>query len=579
MVIIMRKMNRKSIKLKILGHIKRIYIVLFILLFSISISSAATLNTNPTVTIPSSNLAPNSGFETDPAVDYFTHGNGTFTWTTDAANNGSSSTKIVSSQPAGSYARWLSKTDIISGQANNDYSASVWMKTINVAQYGMLVINFWDESLNYLGGYESDKSMTGTSDWTEVTVQGNSPSNTSYARIEFRLYGPGELWIDDVNLSLTKTIPTPVPSSTPTPVPTATPSGYTSDHPGMYLNANEIDAIIKKVDSGQQPWKEAYDKFMNEDVPAALNTKIQSVTYGGKVPPSGDIHDYFSETPYTSDGVYNPYADKSDYYGAIAVGKAVRNLGLAYALTGENKYADKAVQLINAWSVNPETRMNPKFTDFNGQSYVEIPITLTGMFYGADLIWNYQGWNVADKNVFKSWVGDISTSRGRSKESTPTNYENWKVLFVSSSAVITGDNNDMDWAFQYWKELVPIQMDEKGQMVNELRRTRSLFYSLFSINAMTQTAEIARHRGIDLYNYKTDDGRGLELAFDFHAPYLAGKENWPYQEIRPDLLEYATFEFAYSFKQKPYYKDVIDKAGRPVYEKRIMGPVTLTHAK
>ena len=67
----------------------------------------------------------------------------------------------------------------------------------------------------------------------------------------------------------------------------------------MYLNANEIDAIIKKVDSGQQPWKEAYDKFMNEDVPAALNTKIQSVTYGGKVPPSGDIHDYFSETPYT----------------------------------------------------------------------------------------------------------------------------------------------------------------------------------------------------------------------------------------------------------------------------------------
>ena len=83
---------------------------------------------------------------------------------------------------------------------------------------------------------------------------------------------------------------------------------------------------------------------------------------------------------------------------------------------------------------------------------------------------------------------------------------------------------------------------------------------------------------IDLYNYKTDDGRGLELAFDFHAPYLAGKIDWPYQEIRPDLLEYATFEFAYSFKQKPSYKDVIDKAGRPVYEDRIMGPVTLTHS-
>lgn len=352
-----------------------------------------------------------------------------------------------------------------------------------------------------------------------------------------------------------------------------------SGHPNMYLNSDEIDAIIKKIDSGQQPWKEAYDKFMDEDVPAALDTKVQSVTYGGKVPPSGDIHDYYSDAPYITDGVYNPDIDRSDYNGSIATGKAVRSLGLAYAFTGDDKYADKAVQLINAWTANPETKMNPKFTDFNGQSYVEIPITLIGMFYGADLVWNYQGWNSEDRNTFKSWVGDISNSYGKSKESNPTNYENWKVLFISSSAAITGNTDDMNWAFKYWKELIPKQMDKKGQMLNELSRTRSLFYSLFSINAMTQAAEIARHRGIDLYNYTTDDGRGLELAFDFHAPYLAGKKVWPYQEIRTDLLEYGTFELANSFKQKSSYKDVINKAGRPIYENRIMGPVTLTHAE
>ena len=211
MVMIMRKMNRKSIQLKIMGHIKRIYIILFIILFSISISSAATLNT--TITIPPSNLAPNPGFETDPAVDYFTHGNGTFTWTTDAAHNGSSSTKIVSTQPTGSYARWMGKTDKTSGEVGNDYSASVWMKSISVVQYGKLVINFWDASLNYLGGNESDGYINGTTDWTQLSVQDIAPSNTAFVRVEFRLYGPGTLWVDDVDLSL-KTA-----ASTPTPIP------------------------------------------------------------------------------------------------------------------------------------------------------------------------------------------------------------------------------------------------------------------------------------------------------------------------------------------------------------------------
>ncbi|MFA4870925.1 MAG: alginate lyase family protein [Pedobacter sp.] len=368
---------------------------------------------------------------------------------------------------------------------------------------------------------------------------------------------------------------TPTPTPTPTPTSTPAPSG---NHPNIYLNTNEITNIKNKISLGQQPWKGAYDKFMSEDVPSALGTTIQSVTYGGKTPPSGDIHDYFSEPPYISDGVFDPNADRTDYNSAMVIGKAVRDLGLAYALTGDNKYADKAIQLINAWTVNPATKMNPKVTTFNSQAYIEIPITITGMYYGADLIWNYQGWNINDKNAFKTWVGSTSTSRGRTKELNPQNYENWKILFISSSAVITGNSNDMDWSFQYWKELIPKQINTQGQIINELSRTRSLFYSIYSINAMTQTAEIARHQNMDLYNYKTGDGRGLELAYDYHAPYLAGKLTWPYQELRPDLLEYATYENAYSFKQKSSYMDVINRGVRPLYEKRTMGAVTLTHA-
>jgi len=38
------------------------------------------------------------------------------------------------------------------------------------------------------------------------------------------------------------------------------------------------------------------------------------------------------------------------------------------------------------------------------------------------------------------------------------------------------------------------------------------------------------------------------------------------------------FELAYAVWQKPQYLAIINKCGRPMYELRTMGPVTLTHA-
>ncbi|GAN31511.1 hypothetical protein [Candidatus Brocadia sinica] len=155
-----------------------------------------SFTTNPTTT----NLAPNPGFETDPMVNYFTDGNGAFTWTADAAYTGSRSLKIVSSQSTGTFARWMSKTTEIGAFAGAYYTASVWMKAGSINQYGKLVINFWDSSLKYLGGYKSSGLVSGTSGWTKITVQGTALSNAAYLRVEFRLYGPGTLWIDDVTI-------------------------------------------------------------------------------------------------------------------------------------------------------------------------------------------------------------------------------------------------------------------------------------------------------------------------------------------------------------------------------------------
>lgn len=348
----------------------------------------------------------------------------------------------------------------------------------------------------------------------------------------------------------------------------------TTNHPNMYLNINDIENIKNK--KGQEPWKTAYDKLMS-NANSMLSKSPPSVTYGGKTPPGGDKHDYFSEIPYSSDGVFDPNSDRTDYDSAKALGKSVRDLGLAYALTGEEKYADKALEFIRVWTVDPSTKMNPKFT--NDQSRIELSITIPGMFYGADLIWNYPGWDSSDRATFKDWTKKIlASSKTWSRDN---NFENWKLVFISSAAVIVEDSDSLDYAFERWKDLIPDQMNKDGSMKYEIRRTRSLTYSAYAINAMIQTAEIARHQGVNLYNYELDDGRGLEKALDFLAPYVANPSKWPYEQIDSfdgDEDNAALYELAYTFKNKDTYKKAIDKWGRPMYDIRTMGPVTLTHA-
>ena len=147
----------------------------------------------------STNLAPNSSFESDPNTDYYTNGTAAFTWATDSYHAGTHSIKIVSSQST-ALTRWMSRTTKIAATPGKTYAASAWMKS-NVSGKVNFVINFWNASQTYLGGFESTY-LTTINTWKQLSTQGIAPANAAYARVEFRLYGPGTLWSDDVNVTI-----------------------------------------------------------------------------------------------------------------------------------------------------------------------------------------------------------------------------------------------------------------------------------------------------------------------------------------------------------------------------------------
>ncbi|MBT4137467.1 MAG: alginate lyase family protein [Candidatus Latescibacteria bacterium] len=348
----------------------------------------------------------------------------------------------------------------------------------------------------------------------------------------------------------------------------------------MFISQNDIAAIRKHVQDGLEPWQSAYVKLM-ADAERALAQERVSVTRKGE-----ERHDYWTDPPYRGwskkdksgpdarDGQINPESDRGDYMSAIALDNSVRHLGLAYAFTGDGLYAKKAVDLLQVWCVDEKTYMEPKLT--NGQSPIELYITMPGMIYGGSLVLKSGVWDKGIRDKWLDWVRAFSNDVRATEHKN--NFENWRLVFLATAGVVLEDQDLLDEVFEQWRSIIDWQMSPEGWMVHETGRTKSLDYSTYALNAMSLTAEIARQQGVDLYGYTLADGRGLKFTLDHHAPFIVNPRTWPHEQIAPYKGDNAAiFELAYARFEKPEYKAVIERWGRPMFEKRIAGPVTLTH--
>lgn len=357
-------------------------------------------------------------------------------------------------------------------------------------------------------------------------------------------------------------------------------TSYTFSHPNMYLNQAEIADIKARINNREEPWFSAYNDLISTANAALTQPELSVLSDGGD-------HYWRTDKPYLTDGVYDPNAHRDDYLNANKVSDAIRDLALAYTFTKDTRYANKAVRLIKVWFLDKNTYMEP-FIDNKGPATaghrsagaIEIWITLPAAFYGADLLWNYDGWSAADKTALKQWAS-VAVSRLKAFPPRTNNWENWRMVFIMSMATIAEDKSAMDYAFNRWKALVPIQIGNDGLLTQELGRTRSLDYSMFALNPMVQGAEIAKHYGVNLYDYTASQGRGLEKVFDAYVKYVKNPSSWPHQQISPfkstDGVQ--AYELGYTFRSKQSYKSVINKFGRPMKDMWTQGPVTLTHSK
>lgn len=325
-------------------------------------------------------------------------------------------------------------------------------------------------------------------------------------------------------------------------------------------HAEKLSKVKAKVDS---PTYSPALKALIKDADKALKMTPPSVMEKEMVAASGDKHDYISMGPYwwpdpskpdglpyiRKDGQRNPELDKLDRNKMGNMAKAVTTLGIAYYFTGNQEYAQKAVDFLKVWFLNDKTKMNPHLT--YGQT---IPGRNNGMGRGEGMIDTYAFVEMLDaltlmdksnamtpkvKKGMKEWFTQLvewmQTSPVAAEERNAKNNHGlaYDVQLAAYALYIGNKELAVKTIQEFPENRLFKQIEPDGKQPLELARTTALGYTIFNIGHMLDMCSIASTLDIDLYHVSSKDGRSITAALHFLIPYIGKPQSeWPYQQIK-----------------------------------------------
>lgn len=276
-------------------------------------------------------------------------------------------------------------------------------------------------------------------------------------------------------------------------------------------------------------------------------------------PVSGNKHDYMSQAPYfwydsskpngrpymRRDGEHNPEIKKiTDHDNLSTLDNVVRTLALAWYLTGNVKYSEKASALLHHWFLDEASRMNPNLeyaqgipgiNDGRGIGIIETR-SLTGIADAIGLLEGSASWSEADTKAMKKWYSDyltwmLTSKNGNEEHMAKNNHGTWFSVQAIDFALFTGNIQKAKELALGCKKRLDSQLTKEGTFPLELARTNALGYSTFNLRAWFDASTLSELAGVDLWHYKNANGATLQTAVDWLLPYAFGDKQWSYKQI------------------------------------------------
>ena len=330
--------------------------------------------------------------------------------------------------------------------------------------------------------------------------------------------------------------------------------------PKVYFSTPERIVAIKKAAQTDSAVKKNIIKLAAK-ADRIFNKKFSSVMDKKFIHPCGNEHEYMSLARYywpdstkpdgskyiRKDGQSNPEALKiSDGQNLGNLIVALNTLAYTYYYTDNNKYAEKAVQLIRFWFIDTATMMLPNLNhsgittrhDTGRGSGIIDTHTFPIIIDAIGLISSSESWKKSDEVAIKQWfeayLNWLMTSKNGIHESkTSGNHKTYYDNQIATISLFCGKKEIAQKVLENAKSLIASQIEPNGEQPNELVRTLGLGYSTFNLKALFFLATVAETQGIDLWNYQTTDGRSIRKVLDYLLPYVVGGKKWPHQQIGP----------------------------------------------
>ncbi|RRJ96155.1 alginate lyase [Opitutaceae bacterium TAV4] len=367
-----------------------------------------------------------------------------------------------------------------------------------------------------------------------------------------------------------------------------------------YADLKSIRDELRGPIAENSPRLSAYRKLLS-DADSILPIKPPSVMDKTLTASSGDKHDFFSigfyswPNPDTPDGLpyirrdghRNPEArgpkyDKGPYDANVV---RVQKLALAWFYSGDEKYAAKAADLLRVWFINPSTRMNPNLNHAASRPGVDNGhfggiiegVVLAEMIDYVRLMGSSQSWSAADDTALQGWFRDFTTwllesPFGQNERKARNNHSLWYEAQVSAYSLYVGDAGRATAALKRARSHIARQIAPDGSLPAELRRSRSLMYTRYALRAFIFLARCGDLAGEDLWQYRSSEGRCLEDAFNFTAPYLDESKQWPW--LGADDIGLATANEIIRWPAKIYRTPLLLQTSKnldPVFGKHFNG--------
>lgn len=349
-------------------------------------------------------------------------------------------------------------------------------------------------------------------------------------------------------------------------------------HPCMYLNADEIGRLRERMAN------DASARTMADRVVAGADQLLSRAP----APVSGPFKNVLIP-PLPSDP---SQVATITTHGQMARRDltAARDLGIAYALTGDEKYAAKVAELASAWVGAMEAKLPNTYS-----AWLAVAQTLPALYYAVDLCWNSPSVTDELKGQINAWAGAIA-AQAKEKHLLCTPYLTaFNLNLIAASGVICEDRALVDFAFAApdnpdtfqglfrgskdasTGKKMPGLFDGNGKANYETNQDAPVSRAIQVLKALTYVAELARHQGQDLYAFE-HRGAGLRRAYLYYAPDFDGTRRAPdLSPFRGAKGDAAVYELAFARYGEPAMLSVLRALGRDLVDPHVLGPIGLTH--